>query len=154
MLTSLVEAENKALENLTRAQERLQSATDARAAAEDQPDVERAAAEFVHSMEELELDERVIRSAVRAKFGGKRTTRTDTGADLTDEVRAEMRHFVDNSGNEGFTTTALVEQFGVRRAQCTGWIKELVDAAEVTKTGTKRGTRYYLAGMEPEEVAA
>jgi transposase-like protein len=148
---ALVETCNKAMEAYNRAKERLDAANQALAEAEDQPDVEAEALQLIQSMEELGVDEKAIRSALRTKYGVKRTSKPDSGSDLTDEVKEEMLEVVRASAGDGFKVTALASQFDVKRSQVASWVKSLVDDGAVVKHGSKRGTTYYLPGYNPEE---
>lgn len=145
----LTEAANKALEALTKAQERLDAANQALANAEENPDVVAQATELVEAMSGLGVGEKVIRAALRAKFDTHRAPKPDNGVDLTDELKAQMRAHIDASGTGGFKTSDLVALVGAKRDQVSAWVKSLVEASELTKRGQKRGTKYYLAEMAP-----
>jgi len=145
----LVEKANKANDRVTKANEALEAANEALAQAQAQPDRVAEATTLVETMEELGLEEKTIRSALRTKFGTKRAAQPDEGSDLTDAIKAEMMATVNASGHESFTTASLAAQYEVKRAQVAAWISDLVDSKEVEKVGIKRGTKYYLAGMAP-----
>jgi len=147
----LEENVEKALRVYTKAEERLRVANDALDEVENNEDVEQSVVNLIRSMESLGLNEKTIRSAVRVKFGGKRSSNKDNGVALTDELKCELLEAVTDSKEDGFTITQLVQQFGVRRNQTTMWVKTLISNGTIRKVGDKRNTRYFF---EEEELVA
>lgn len=151
---ALIDKANKASEAYESAKKRLESANEALARADEQPNVVAEAVKYGETLAKLDLEEKVIKSTLRTKFGGKRSTKTDDGDAITDEAKTNMRRVIDDSGHDGFTVSKLAEEFSVKRTHVAAWVKELVEAGEVVQVGIKRATKYYLADMQPAEEAA
>ena len=147
----LVEKANKAAERFESAKRALETANAALKTANDEDMVEKAI-EYGNRMVALEIPERTIKATLRTKFGGKKSTsKPDTGSKMTDELKQQVVAAIRNSDKEGFTTSQLSEQHGVRKVDVAALIKDFVEAGEVVQTGVKRSTKYYLAGNQPAE---